>query len=292
MVRVVPSAGFTPPYCDYTNFADSFDLSLLPSGEDLPLSPTNASFYTDFENKDLKSLQVCNPIYLEVPNSNNYHANSPIGALSPYSSDLSHSPGAYSSLESQSFYPASPINQKSEPAFNKEQKEPPAYFATIENRQVFDILTNSILEIKEEVLQQDDAPTVDFSSVLGYRDSENLRQLLESPAKKVKTSEDHQVLREFLRDTSYQKKYNVRPFDFDISIKMEDEASDEGGDLLNTCSEQLTAPVLQIYMEQMKSDIASTCSKLNISSGRYTYTIRKYLVFAYQLFFYIIFYTP
>lgn len=376
MVQLVPSAGFTPP-CDYSNFADSFDLSLLPS--EPPSTPIYkelkneekikifSGFATDgeiesereFQNFLVPDQSLCNPIYLEVPTSKNYHANSPIGALSPYSSDLSHSPGSFSSFDNQSFYPNSPevsfystpspqnFTYKSEDLifikkeigvgieeqfcsqnytkeenfnesenFSKLPKEDlgasypkgdnfsesenfpkenfskeddfvkgedisKTEFYKVDNfpkgefcksdefsGSVFEILSSTILEkdIKQE-------STVDFGSILGYRDSENLRQILESPPlKRQKRNEDHQLLRECLRDTSYQRKYNLKPVDLDVlegrgSVKMEEENEDNSV-LLDKCSEQLAGPVLKIYMEQMRKDIASTCNKLNITSGK------------------------
>lgn len=52
MPQIVPSAGFTPP-CDYSTFADNFDLSLLPGG-DLPLSPSTLLYAQSPQNNDQK----------------------------------------------------------------------------------------------------------------------------------------------------------------------------------------------------------------------------------------------
>lgn len=356
MPQTVPSAGFTPP-CDYSNFADSFDLSLLPGG-DLPLSPSTplynqspppmtcnhkqpkifATFYPDSPKTESDSLDLgpdfqkllvpqeqtkktsqfptspLQGIYLEVPSAKNYHANSPAGALSPYSPQglvspneqfgIFHSPNP----EQQSLYPSSPdvslYNQspssnycdtyvKSEfptsPSYSFKIKEenylsPCASSPTYSNHSspeeqvtpdILNLLNPGFLDkqIKQE-------STVDFGNILqGFQDTESLRELLDDSYKKDKVVEkpkDHQLLREVLRDTSFQKRYNIKTFDFGIlseNIKMEepDEAAQNqsGWGSHEQIARERIEPVLNIAIEQMRKDVDNTCTALGISRGEF-----------------------
>ncbi|XP_065158566.1 DNA-binding protein D-ETS-4 isoform X2 [Atheta coriaria] len=262
MAQIVPSAGFTPP-CDYSNFADTFDLSLLP-----PLSPNFyqsqppvpkifSSFYPDspqepeIETPDFQKLLDKNPtspplsnIYLEVPSSKNY-PNSPVGAI--YSPQLlSPNSGAYSpeiSLYGQDFY-NTPIKQE-------------AYYGELPkdtDENVLELLGNTLLDkpcIKEE-------KTADiYNDLMQF---ENQAQISECNEQK----KDHQLLREVLRDTSFQRKHNIKPLDFpnfELDIKMEQKTDDEYVELARENIE----PVLNMAIEQMRKDVSKTCSALSIS---------------------------
>jgi SAM pointed domain-containing ETS transcription factor len=94
---------------------------------------------------------------------------------------------------------------------------------------------------------------------------------------------DHQLLREVLRDMSFQRKYNLKPFDFDglaasgflagtdARVKMETEEAgasscsvakgEEGSALMNI------EPVLSLAIEHIREDISNTCNVLGIASG-------------------------
>lgn len=374
MPQIVPSAGFTPP-CDYSNFADNFDLSLLPGG-DIPLSPSTPLYnqspppltceqkqqpkiYTTFypnspqnttENNDLDlgpdfqklllpqeankkqtNLYPSSPlsgIYLEVPTNKNYHANSPAGALSPYSPQgllspndqftIFHSPNYPSSPDislynhsPNSAYCRSPCEDFIQPAYiKKENQFPSSPYPTFnvkeenylspcslisspsspysnhsspeqvsivpETPAVLNLLNQS--PIDKQIKQES---TVDFGSILqGFQDTESLRELLDDSYKKDKEAQevlenpkDHQLLREVLRDTSFQKKYNIRTFDFEFisrDIKMEEPDETSQSDMLS--QEQIARehiePVLNMAIEQMKKDVDNTCAALGIARGK------------------------
>ncbi|KAL1506764.1 hypothetical protein ABEB36_006067 [Hypothenemus hampei] len=112
--------------------------------------------------------------------------------------------------------------------------------------------------------------TVDFSEILGeFQNTETLRGLLNqkpNPQTVPDPPKDHQLLRQFLRDTSFQKKYNIHPIDFPFvngDIKME-EPDPEHGDLMMKCEEQIE-PVLNLAIEQVRKDVDDTCTLLGIS---------------------------
>lgn len=148
---------------------------------------------------------------------------------------------------------------------------------TIDNADVLNLFSDTGLnkQIKQE-------STVDFGNILqSYQDTDTLRQLLEKDIKKSEVQrvpekpKDHQLLREVLKDTSFQKKYNIRPIDFGFiteDIKMEEPES-EHSDLMRTCNEQITRdkiePVLNLAIEQMRKDVDTTCVALGISTGEF-----------------------
>lgn len=147
----------------------------------------------------------------------------------------------------------------------------------IDNTDVGSLFSDTVLnkQIKQE-------STVDFGTILQtYQDADTLRQLLEKDIKKPEVQtvpekpKDHQLLREVLKDTSFQKKYNLKPIDFGFitdDIKME-EPENEHSDLMRTCSEQIARekiePVLNLAIEQMRKDVDSTCAALGISTGKF-----------------------
>src|SRR5699024_10090781 len=133
-----------------------------------------------------------------------------------------------------------------------------------ENSDVLDLLESTVLDkqIKQE-------STVDFGNLLStFQDSESLRRLLEDDFKKNQPEadaakpKDHQLLREVLRDTSFQKKFNIKPIDFGFigDIKMEEPDESTQRDLMRENIE----PVFNMAIEQMRKDVDSTCTALGI----------------------------
>ncbi|KAJ8980200.1 hypothetical protein NQ317_003765 [Molorchus minor] len=325
MPQTVPSAGFTPP-CDYSNFAEIFDLSLLPGG-DQPVSPstlfytqsppptdkqTQPKIYTTFYSNPPEKQQAESDIELGpdfqtllVPSPNNY-PNSPVGALSPYSPQSQGlSPNdqftTYRQSGEANFYPSSPEQSLYTPSPNSIYSRSPCGEDYLQNQYIkTEPYSNSTsplpnfspFRIKEEKLLTSYEPIIvlfhlsgtQFESSQRYngcagiiRQHYTLRQLLEEDLKKPDAQivpdkpKDHQLLREVLRDTSFQKKYNIKPIDFGLfsgEIKMEEP---EGGqeDLMSTCNEPIPReniePVLNLAIEQMRKDVDTTCATLGIS---------------------------
>lgn len=324
MSQIVPSAGFTPP-CEY-NFADSFDLSLLPD-DNSPMNSTNVNLlysqsplqYTktkleppcypsspkssggmvlgpDFQKllEPESKLQPPSPtgcIYLEVPN---FHSPSsafssprllsPNDRLSAYPSPNSD---VYpNSPSEQSFYPNSP-----NPIYTQNPGSDVQHYVKEENMLPYSPMSDTY---KETLLQppQISITTPDVVDLLGtviikqeVTDFGNLIQncqlkaLLQNNYRQNDTqivpqkpkSQDHQLLREVLRDTSYQRKYNLKPMDIPIlenDIKMEDQSDC----IVNTsCEENISTdinPVLNLAIEQMKKEVCTACTTLGISPGK------------------------
>lgn len=66
---------------------------------------------------------------------------------------------------------------------------------------------------------------------------------------------DHQLLREFLQDTSFQRKHNLKP----VALESLFGGWESRGDI---------EPVISMAMEQARRDVEDTCAALNISPGK------------------------
>lgn len=83
-----------------------------------------------------------------------------------------------------------------------------------------------------------------------------------TPKTEIEEPRDHILLRSVLEDTTFQKRFNLRPVPLELgNVKMEESS---GGD-------DLVAPdidrVLSMAIEQSKRDVDSTCTVLGISPG-------------------------
>lgn len=111
---------------------------------------------------------------------------------------------------------------------------------------------------------------------------ELLRSILEkSPLNESKKmfdkskDDNHKLLREVLKDTSFQKKYNLRPFDIEgLGTCYQSELKSEDGKILNkedvcdvNLAEGIIAPMLSKAIEQLMQDVDNTCIMLGIPRG-------------------------
>ncbi|CAG9762523.1 unnamed protein product [Ceutorhynchus assimilis] len=133
-----------------------------------------------------------------------------------------------------------------------------------------------LFEPQKQIKQES---TVDFTQILNdIQCTETLRGLLNHkhveplPQTVPEAPKDHQLLRQFLRDTSFQKKFNIHPIDFTFvneDIKMEEPEGNETNDLMMGCEDQISSeniePVLNLAIEQMRKDVDDTCTSLGIS---------------------------
>ncbi|XP_060531265.1 DNA-binding protein D-ETS-4 [Cylas formicarius] len=162
--------------------------------------------------------------------------------------------------------PTSPAHSNFSGSSSPKQLNPKSEF--------IDLLETSGLDkpIKQE-------STVDFSEILsGLQNTNTLRQILqqkpgENPPQTVpEAPKDHQLLRQVLRDTSFQKRFNVKPIEFPFNgedIKMEEPDENDQNELIISCEEQIARetiePVLNLAIEQMRKDVDNTCTTLGIA---------------------------
>ncbi|XP_046673369.1 DNA-binding protein D-ETS-4-like isoform X2 [Homalodisca vitripennis] len=297
MPQTVPSLslGFSS-VCDYSvAFAADFDLSLLPTCDsEVPFSPQShqqlLSFYYDttspppmfhspsedelFKNKDeyiLKNIK-------EEP----FPATLDLGYQSWESSPThsNYSSPVYCPSPQESFHPDQVSKIKQEITIDLEEiLQESKYLQDIcfpEQRKKDSIIRN-ILEKND--LKQEKKPDC-----------------------------DHRLLREVLKDTSFQRKYNLKPFDigelgtaFKSDVKMETgeggkgensgaaagaaAAGAEGGVCGVDIAQERIEPMLSLAIEQLKEDLNNTCTVLGIAMDPVQWSVedvKSWLVFNLQ----------
>lgn len=328
MPQTVPSAGYTPPYCDYSAFTTDFDLSLLPASpeSEVPLSPSHLSpflslypssppmFSASLEdgilcdnlgfvnlktklNDDIKNEFEDEPLHTPLKKSlssgffddkmDTKDKNEKYDYFVKKEDDKYSQPLIPTTVQaSTSYYP---LTIKQEPNFGLNdygqvpdyQKNPPSPYG---------IKTEKTIDL-QEVLKESQY----LQNLVKYENQTKQYTTLQSLLKNTNTKTenldsktDHQLLRSVLRDTSFQKKFNIKPFEIprttatpppnagfqegEKSIKMEGESSDNKGAEGNEIVEELTSekiePVFSLAIEQIKRDVDNTCNILGIASGK------------------------
>ncbi|XP_046613987.1 uncharacterized protein LOC124302180 isoform X1 [Neodiprion virginianus] len=88
-------------------------------------------------------------------------------------------------------------------------------------------------------------------------------QLREEAIFKEHSKNDHQLLREVLRDTSFQRKYNLRPVDLG-GVGTGFVENMEGSECVGDLAREQIEPVLSLAMQQLQKDFDNTCVALGI----------------------------
>lgn len=85
---------------------------------------------------------------------------------------------------------------------------------------------------------------------------------------------DHQLLREVLRDTSFQRKYNLRPVDLGgVGTGFVEDM--EAGECVGDLAREQLEPVLSLAIQQLQKDFDNTCVALGIHPGESTLSIKN-----------------
>lgn len=83
---------------------------------------------------------------------------------------------------------------------------------------------------------------------------------------KEHSKNDHQLLREVLRDTSFQRKYNLRPVDLGgVGTGFVEDM--EGSECVGDLAREQLEPVLSLAIQQLQKDFDNTCVALGIHPG-------------------------
>lgn len=333
MPQTVPSAGYTPPYCDYSAFTTDFDLSLLPASpeSEVPLSPSHLSPFLSLypSSPPMFSTSLEDGILCDNLGFVNIKTKLNDEIKSEYEDEPLHTP-LKKSLSSGFFYD----NQKMDTKETKDENKYDFYVKKEEDK--YPLIPTTVQAstsyypqtIKQEPnfggdygqdyqnnKNQPPSPygiktekTIDLQEVL--KESQYLQNLvkyesatqtkqyttLQSLLKNSKTEEtnkttDHQLLRSVLRDTSFQKKFNIKPFEIprattpnanpnatgfpeaDKEIKMEANTSEEnkGDEIVEELTSEKIEPVFSLAIEQIKRDVDNTCNILGIASGKFSF---------------------
>ena len=88
---------------------------------------------------------------------------------------------------------------------------------------------------------------------------------------------DHQLLREVLRDTSFQRKYNLRPVDLG-SVGTGFVEDMEAGECVGDLTREQIEPVLSLAIQQLQKDFDNTCVALGIHPGECCFLLQFVLI--------------
>lgn len=88
---------------------------------------------------------------------------------------------------------------------------------------------------------------------------------------------DHQLLREVLRDTSFQRKYNLKPVDLGSigTAYVEEMVVVEPGECVGDLAREQIEPVLSLAIQQLQKDFDNTCVALGIHPGKIFISLEK-----------------
>ncbi|KAL0269009.1 UNVERIFIED_CONTAM: hypothetical protein PYX00_010756 [Menopon gallinae] len=330
MPQTVPSAGFTPPYCDYSVFTTDFDLSLLPVSPEsqVPLSPTQLSPYLSLYppspptfSGNLEEGIFCDSIGFGSIKSKAEEPKNECEDEQPLHTPLKKSLssgffrekmdvkekddkyGYYAKKEEEKFplrplIPTTvqastsyyPVTIKQEPNFGVDFGRESDYRKP-RSTLPYAIKTEKTVDL-QEVLKESQYLQNATNQSKQYATLQNLLKVTKTEAPESKPSKsDHQLLRSVLRDTSFQKKFNIKPFDVpsdesstasgyrpdEKEVKMEGESSGgskntEGSEIVEELTSEKIEPVFSLAIEQIRQDVDNTCNILGIASDPMRWT--------------------
>lgn len=259
MPQTVPAGIYLPD--TYTIYEDNFDLSLLPMDGEVPLSPNSQ---LTIELPPLTPDYIPATIFHDTPIK--------LEKLSNWSSETDE---INKSVENhqiivedhfqylQQYSTAAPLSPPQEQFFTV---FPPSPAPSIELQQLCTTIKQEYIglfppsppdsngapsprcDIKGEPADVSDTETcIDLDCLL-----QNSFDVLEPLQQK---QQDHQLLREYLQDTSFQRKHNLKP----LALESLFGGWGNRGDI---------EPVISLALEHAKKDVQQTCAALNISPGK------------------------
>ncbi|XP_023248400.1 uncharacterized protein LOC106643502 [Copidosoma floridanum] len=121
----------------------------------------------------------------------------------------------------------------------------------------------AICSAKSTVGRSDSKFTIPIIKIDKYKEPRTQLDDDADAAKRI-TSGDHQLLREVLRDTSFQRKYNLRPLDLGVVGTGFVEDMAESGECVGELAREQIEPVLSLAIQQLQKDFDNTCVALGI----------------------------
>lgn len=112
-------------------------------------------------------------------------------------------------------------------------------------------------------IHEDDSSSTNSTNIVSNLNSLNHDEEL---LFKNNQKDDHQLLREVLRDTSFQRKYNLRPVDLG-SVGTGFVEDMENNECVGDVAREQIEPVLSLAMQQLQKDFDNTCVALGIHPG-------------------------
>lgn len=269
MSQTVPASGNNNNILQYSTdaYADSFDLSLLPSDSEVPLSPQSE---LNAQSPQISLDYIPATIYHDVPMKveKPWNENESIRSVPDVSNDHQQQQTSVLLQQLQKHYQLYPSPLPSPPQENcfNTTVYPPSPCPSIDHnltsftiKQEYHNLPPSppdsngapspYCEIKSEPDTDSETTLIDINSLLEktLSDCEQDQKCTQQQG-----PQDHQLLREYLQDTSFQKKHNLKPLALESLIG----GFGERGDI---------EPFISLALEDAKRDAQAICASLQIS---------------------------
>ncbi|GAB0086983.1 DNA-binding protein D-ETS-4 [Sergentomyia squamirostris] len=232
--QIVPAGVYTPDA--FTSYADNFDLSLLPCDGEVPLSPADSQGSPDYIPTTIfaeggllgKGDAWTQPEPIQFP----YFG---VGLPSPPQEPIL---GVFSPSPSPVTVESTTIKQELAllPPSPPDSCGVPSPFC-----------------VKSEPSESDTEACIDLDSFL----QKSLETIDAQPKR-----QDHQLLREYLQDTTFQKKHNLKP----LALESLFGGWGARGDI---------EPVISLALEHARRDVQATCATLNISPDPQQWTAEQ-----------------
>lgn len=265
MPQTVPSGVYTTD--TYAVYEDNFDLSLLPMDGEVPLSPhSQLTIELPPQTNDFEPAAIFDDITLikteklssgnwSIDNTQPQESADNLQHYQYYSSPLPSPPQEYF----VTVFPPSPAPSIELQTYQQQQNSPQHQFTVI--KQEFGLFPPSPpdshgapsprCDVKGEPCDSSDSEAcIDIDSLL-----QNTFDVLEPKRAEQDQQQDHQLLREYLQDTSFQRKHNLKP----LALESLFGGWGARGDI---------EPVISLALEHAKKDVQQTCAALNISPGK------------------------
>lgn len=265
MPQTVPSGVYSTD--TYAVYEDNFDLSLLPMDGEVPLSPhsqlsielppqtTDFTLTTIFDDITLIKTEKLSSGNWSIDNNQQQDSADTLQQYQHYSSPLPSPPQEYF----VTVFPPSPAPSIELQPYQQQQSNS-NNFTVI--KQEFGLFPPSPpdshgapsprCDVKGEPCDSSDTEAcIDIDSLL-----QNSFDVFVPKRDEPDQQQDHQLLREYLQDTSFQRKHNLKP----LALESLFGGWGARGDI---------EPVISLALEHAKKDVQQTCAALNISPGKF-----------------------
>lgn len=235
---------------------DSFDLSLL--GSEYSFDANTQIKYEDFTSPSSFTNNLA--LSIEIDNCQQY----------PTQSQLAQAENQIWNHQ-QSFLQSSSLLSPISPSATVASSPSPCpsidYVQIKQEHQIFlppsPPESNGVPSPQSFKIEQFDEQSYSNQMILSPSCTENsidINFLLDSNNNREQKQQDHQVLREFLQDTSFQRKHNLKP----LALESLFGSWTQQGDI---------EPVISLALQHAKQEVQATCKVLKISSNPEQWTV-------------------
>lgn len=271
MLQTVPSVSQNTD--SYAAYAENFDLSLLPmdgdvsidneyqanaiQNQDFVYTGLNQTVYQRSTSPDYIPTTIQSTVFIDTkcPSNKQRSTTSIFPELQFCATGLPLSPPQDSGIAAFTPSPSPSIEYNSQLLVKQEQNScfglyPPS---PPDSNGAPSPIGHYSIDIKTEPYDIGPEPCLDLSTLFGNT-FDSVATVTPSPV--VPQRKDHQLLREYLQDTTFQRKHNLKPLALE-SLFVGDWGS--RGDI---------EPVISLALEHARKDVQDTCMALNISAGK------------------------